>query len=161
MWMQIRYFWLLEIKSAESKLQKANCVDLTTWVPQKEYRSYNISIWNKVMKLIKLILRQAALDNLKMNRMYSGCVFFGFFFFCWCWCFVLLVFFIYLNFSTLVSLTFWTYCLLVLPPRSTSRLLLRKSSKTDADRNNLSLGTSQLTNYEANSAYSMIGLLIY
>ena len=171
MWMQIRYFWLLEIKSAESKLQKANCVDLTTWVPQKEYRSYNISIWNKVMKLIKLILKQAALDNLKMNCLYSLAFFFFFFFFFFlvfffffffffcCWCFFLFCF-IYLSFSTLVCLTFWAYCLLILSPRSTSRLFLRRSSKTDAVWSKLSLGTLQLTNYEANSAYSMIGLLI-
>jgi len=50
------------------------------------------------MKLIKLILRQAALDNLKMNCMFSLALLFFFY--------LLLV---YLSFSSLVYLTFWGY----------------------------------------------------
>lgn len=163
--MQIRYFWLLEIKSAESRLQKANCVDLTTWVPQKEYCSYHISIWNKVMKLIKIILRQAALDNLKMNCMVFSCHFFP----------PLLV---YLGFSALVCLTFWGCSLLILSPKATGTSLVSvifrgdracckyvafvenhriESNTTGADWNKQSLGTPQVIKYDL--ADSLIGLL--
>lgn len=160
MWMQIRYFWLLEIKSAESKLQKANCVDLTTWVPQKEYCSYNISIWNKVMNLIKLILRQAALDNLKMNCMFSLALFFFSLSlpeFLNCGLFNLLRL-LTANFVTPNYRCFTRYLsFLEAIQLPTNTLLLRRSNTTGSGWNKQSLGSPQLIKYDL--ADSVIGLL--